>query len=95
MRTNEREGINLTRIEKINRLEELKKDREIAAQAMRDIASGKKQSYGVGTRNAAAYNMSLGELRAWKKSIEQEIVELKADLTGRSRRNYVHFLPGY
>lgn len=85
----------MTRIEKIEKLEELKKDRDLAAQAMRDIASGKKQSYGVGTRNAAAYNMSLGELRAWKKSIEQEIAELEADLTGRSRRPYIHFIPGY
>lgn len=85
----------MTRIEKINKLEELKKDRDLAAQAMRDIASGKKQSYGVGTRNAAAYNMSLGELRAWKKSIEQEIAELEADLTGRTRRQYINFIPGY
>ncbi len=85
----------MTRIEKLNKLEELKKDREIAAQAMRDIASGKKQSYGVGTRNAAAYNMTLGELRAWKKSIDQELAELKADLTGSSRRPYINFVPPY
>ncbi len=85
----------MTRNEKHKKLEELKKDRDLAAQAMRDIASGKKQSYGVGTRNAAAYNMSLGELRAWKKQLEQEIAELKADLTGRSRRQYINFVPPY
>ena len=85
----------MTHIEKTKRLEELKQDRELVTQAMRDIASGKKQSYGVGTRSATAYNMSLGELRAWKKSIDQEIAELKADLTGKSRRPFINFIPGY
>lgn len=85
----------MTRIDKIKKLEELKNDRDLAAQAMRDIASGKKQSYGVGTRNAAAYNMSLGELRAWKKSLEQEIAELEAALKGKSRRPHIHFIPSY
>lgn len=85
----------MTRNEMVIRLAELRKDREIASQAMRDIASGKKQSYGVGTRNAAAYNMTLGELRAWKKAIEQEISGLEAKLNGKSRRPYIHFIPSY
>ena len=85
----------MTRLEKAKRLGELQKDRELAMQAMRDIASGKKQSYGVGTRNAAAYNMSLGELRAWKKELDQQIAELSAELKGKSRRPYINFIPGY
>lgn len=85
----------MTRTEKIERLAELRKSREAALQAMMNIASGKKQSYGIGTRNAAAYNMSLGELRAWKKEIEQEIAQLEADLNGRGRRHYINFIPSY
>lgn len=85
----------MTRIEKIKKLEELRQDREIAAQAMRDIASGKKQSYGIGTRNAAAYSMTIGELRAWKKQLEQDIAQLENELAGRGRRPRVNFIPGY
>ena len=73
--------------EKVYILEELKNDLAICRQALRDIASGKrKQSYGVGTRNAAAYSMSLGELRAWEKSLKDEIDELEAELNGTPLR---------
>jgi hypothetical protein len=85
----------VTRTEKLNRLEELRKDRELASQALRDIAAGKKQSYGVGTRNATAYSMTIGELRAWRKQLDQEISELERELTGRGRRHYINFRPTY
>lgn len=85
----------MTRTEKIKKLDELRKDRELASQAMRDIAAGKKQSYGVGTRNATAYSMTIGELRAWRKQIDQEIAELEGELAGRGRRHYINFRPTY
>ena len=85
----------MTKLEKIQRLEELKKDRELARKAIRDIASGKKQSYGVGTRNAAAYGMTIGELRSWQKQLETEISELEAVLNGMGRRMRYKFIPRY
>ena len=63
---------------------------------MRSIVSGRrKQSYGVGTRNAAAYSMSLGELRAWERALRQEIGELEAELEGRSLRIRYKFRPSW
>lgn len=85
----------MTKSEQLKRLEELRQDRQLVTQAMRDIASGKKQSYGIGTRNASAYNMTIGELRNWKKQIDHEISELQRELAGKSRRHYVNFVPPY
>lgn len=85
----------MTRTEKIKRLQELREDRDLARKAIRDIASGKKQSYGVGTRNAAAYGMTIGELRAWQKQLETQIAELEADINGSGRRVKYKFIPRY
>lgn len=81
--------------EKTSRLQELKDDLALARQAMRDIASGKKQSYSVGTRQASAYSMSLADLRDWEKAIKQEINELEADLLRQSRRYRYRFSPRF
>lgn len=85
----------MTLREKIQRLEELREDRDLARQAIRDIASGKKQSYGVGTRNAAAYGMTISELRAWQKQLDLQIAELEAELNGNARRMKYKFIPRY
>lgn len=85
----------MTLREKIQRLEELREDRELARKAIRDIASGKKQSYGIGTRNAAAYGMTISELRAWQKQLDQQIAEIEADLNGKGRRAKYKFIPRY
>lgn len=85
----------MTREEKIQRLTELKEDRELARKAIRDIASGKKLSYGIGTRNATAYNMTIAELRSWLKQLDSQIAELEAELAGRGRRIKYKFIPRY
>lgn len=85
----------MTRDEKIQRLSELKEDRELARKAMRDIATGKKMSYGIGTRNASAYTMTIGELRGWLKQLDSQIAELEAELSGKGRRAKYKFIPRY
>lgn len=85
----------MTRAEKQARLAEVKEDIVLARKAMHNIASGKKQSYGIGTRNAAAYAMSLPDLRAWLRDLRSEEADLEADLAGRSRRVAYRFQPRY
>lgn len=81
---------------RVERLKELKADLALCRDAMRDIVSGRrKQSYGVGTRNAAAYAMSLGDLRAWEKALLKEIEELEAELDGRPLRIRYKFRPNW
>lgn len=84
-----------TRVEIQERIAECKDDLALARQALRDIARGKKQSYAVGTRQAAAYAMSISDLLAWKKRIEEEIAGLEADLAGTARRVCLHFTPRF
>ncbi len=85
----------MTRAEKEARLAEVKADIALARQALRDILAGKKQSYGVGTRNASAYSMSIPELRAWISELTKEQADLEADLAGKARRVGYRFRPGY
>lgn len=84
-----------TRVEIRERLAECKEDLALARQALRDIARGKKQSYNVGTRQAAAYSMSISDLLTWKKRIEEEIADLEAELAGTTRRVCLHFTPRF
>lgn len=85
----------MTRIEKIQRIEELKSDLARTRQAIRDILSGKKQSYGIGSRNASAYPMSLDQLTALEKRLKAELSELEAETAGKPRRPVFKFRPLY
>lgn len=84
-----------TRGEIRGRIAECKDDLALVRQALRDIARGKKQSYGVGTRQAAAYAMGISDLLAWQKRLEAEIAGLEADLAGTARRVCMHFTPRF
>jgi len=84
-----------TRVEIQERIAECKDDLALVRQALRDIARGKKQSYGVGTRQAAAYAMSISDLLAWQKKLQAEIADLEADLSGTTRRVCLHFTPRF
>lgn len=75
------------------RLVELNEDKSAVKQAIRNVLSGKAQSYGIGTRNKAAYNMSLGELRVYLREIETEIREIERELSGGGRRCIAFFVP--
>lgn len=86
----------MTREEKVKRLRECKKDLALCREALRDIASGKrKQSYGVGTRNASAHSMNLNDLREWEKALKKEIEELEATLEGKRLRYHYKFRPAW
>ena len=88
--------VNSTRRQEIEaRLVEIRADLTLARQAMRDIASGKKVSYTVGTRQATAYSMSLADLRAWIKELRRECGELENALAGKSRRARLVFIPKF
>lgn len=81
--------------QKVEKLAELKAELTDVRAAIKAILSGKKQSYGIGTRNATAYNMNIGELRTYRKELEQEIADLEADIAGRVRRGAIKFVPRY
>lgn len=83
----------MNREEKEARLHALREDLEIVRQAMRDIMRGKKQSYGIGTRNASAYSMSLPQLTAREKAILREIADIECEIAGRPRRARIAFRP--
>lgn len=86
----------MTREEKIKRLRECRKDLVLCRDALREIVSGKrKQSYGVGTRNASAYSMSLNDLIDWEKALKTEIEELEAALDGKRLRFHYKFRPAW
>lgn len=51
------------------------------------------QSYGIGTRNAARYNLDLAEVRRAIKELEGEIGELEGLGEGRSPRKIVGVVP--
>lgn len=75
------------------RLIELQEDRKSVRSAIRNILEGKAQSYGVGTRNKSAYNMSLSELRFYLKEIEDKISEVENQLNGGGPRLMLSFVP--
>lgn len=80
--------------EKQERIAQLNRDIQLAEQAIRDIIGGKKQSYAIGTRQAAAYGMSIPELRAWKKELTAERDEL-ATPAHAGLRPALQFRPRY
>lgn len=85
----------MTRKQIIIRLEELEADRRDCREAIKNILTGKAQSYGIGTRNVSRYGMTLSELRAHLTEIEKRIAELEAALatkTGGRRFGY-EFVP--
>lgn len=75
------------------RLSELQEDRKSVRSAIRNILEGKAQSYGVGTRNKSAYNMSLSELRTFLKEVEGKISEVEKQLNGGGSRTLLSFVP--
>lgn len=79
-----------SKIELEERLAELKADKADVRLAIKNILSGKAQSYGIGSRNKAAYNMSLSELREYLKEIKREISSLENRIAGGGSR-YVSF----
>lgn len=68
------------------RLAELEADRADVRQAIKNILMGKAQSYGIGSRNKAAYDMTLSELRVYEKEIKREISSLENRLNGGGSR---------
>lgn len=83
----------MTRTEIQERITSAKADLELTRQAMRDIMSGKKQSYGIGTRNASAYSMSIPQLEQREKTLLREIADLEKQMLGQSRRARIAFRP--
>ena len=51
------------------------------------------QSYGVGSRNAARYNLDLAEVRKAIDELETEIEEMEDLLTGTRPRKIVGVIP--
>ena len=84
-----------SREEKEKRLVVCKEDLEIFRQAKRDIARGKKKSYAVGTRQAAAYDMTIPQLEEEISRLLKEIADLEAELEGRSARVRSRFAPSW
>lgn len=84
----------MSRREKLKaKLDELLEDRKSVRVAIKNILEGKAQSYGVGTRNKSAYNMSLSELRTFLKEIENKISEVEKQLNGGGPRTLMSFVP--
>ena len=59
----------------------------------RDLLSGGVQSYGIGSRNVARYNVDLATIRAAIKELESELAALEAQETGRRPRKAVGVIP--
>lgn len=58
----------------------------------KNILEGAPQSYGISTRNVSRYNMTLPDLRAAIKTLEEEIAGIEAELAGSGRRKAVGVL---
>lgn len=59
----------------------------------RDLLSGGVQSYGIGSRNVARYNVDLATIRAAIKELESELAALEAQKSGRRPRKAVGVIP--
>lgn len=59
----------------------------------RDLLSGGVQSYGIGSRNVARYNVDLAIIRAAIKELESELAALEAQESGRRPRKAVGVIP--
>ncbi len=59
----------------------------------RDLLSGGVQSYGIGSRNVARYNVDLATIRAAIKELESELAALEAQESGRRPRKAVGVIP--
>lgn len=63
------------------------RDREL------EILKGGVQSYGIGSRNVARYNVDLASIRSAIKELENAIAELEAMLGGGKPRKAVGVVP--
>lgn len=59
------------------------------------MLTGGVQSYGVGTRNLARYNMDLDKIRSAITKLEEEIKELEGLLNGTKSRKVVGIIPRF
>lgn len=59
----------------------------------RDLLFGGVQSYGIGSRNVARYNVDLATIRAAIKELESELAALEAQESGRRPRKAVGVIP--
>lgn len=58
-----------------------------------EILKGGVQSYGIGSRNVARYNVDLASIRTAIEKLENEIAELEAMLCGGKPRKAVGVVP--
>lgn len=58
-----------------------------------EILKGGVQSYGIGSRNVARYNIDLASIRSAIKELETEIDELEGLLNGNKSRKAVGVIP--
>ena len=58
-----------------------------------EILKGGVQSYGIGSRNVARYNVDLASIRTAIEKLENEIAELEAMLCGSKPRKAVGVVP--
>lgn len=57
------------------------------------MLNGGVQSYGMGSKNLARYNMDLGQIRAAIEQLEEEIKVLEGTLTGKRPRKAIAVVP--
>lgn len=79
----------MTRLEKEEKIKDLKERLKLYREREKVMLSGGVQSYGVGSRNATRYNTDLAEIRRAIKAFEDEISEL----SGKTRRKAVGVIP--
>ncbi len=58
-----------------------------------EMLRGGVQSYGIGSRNIARYNMDLSTIRKAIKDLQKEIAQLEGELGGGSARKAVAVVP--
>lgn len=57
------------------------------------MLNGGVQSYGMGSKNLARYNMDLGQIRAAIEQLEEEIKVLEGTLAGKPPRKAIAVVP--
>lgn len=58
-----------------------------------EMLRGGVQSYGIGSRNIARYNMDLSTIRNAIKDLQKEVAQLEGELGGGSARKAVAVVP--